>query len=366
MTGCTPLPIAMLGNQSMYEYQDIQIVHLELTSKCNLSCPQCQRNECGGKPNPLLPLGELSLSDCHKIFPAEFLQQLKLIYVCGVYGDGILAHDCLEIFKYFRSENPSLKLQLHTHGSARPVGWWRELASALGEYGNVIFGIDGLEDTNHLYRRGSNWNRVMENAHAFIESGGIAYWQFIAFKHNEHQIESARTLSENMGFKKFTLLNSNRRFFDGSNFMPTKSLGVLKSDGTFDYDIRPTSESDPEYANDFKSLTSKEDYLENTPITCKVQKELNITITFEGLVYPCCWLSSHKYDAGMRSREDIQRLIGSCENIDATRKPISDIVVWFAQIPDLWKPGPSRLKICSRFCGEFLNKRPSKSLELHV
>ena len=49
----------------------------------------------------------------------------------------------------------------------------------------AIFSIDGLSDTTYLYRRRTNFEKIMENAEAYI-FGGIARWDFIVFKHNEH------------------------------------------------------------------------------------------------------------------------------------------------------------------------------------
>ena len=43
----------------------------------------------------------------------------------------------------------------------------------------------------------------MDNAKAFIDEGGIAEWQYLKFKHNEHQVEEARKMAEDIGFDKF-------------------------------------------------------------------------------------------------------------------------------------------------------------------
>ena len=56
----------------------------------------------------------------------------------------------------------------------------------------VVFGIDGLEDTSHIYRVNTSFKKVIENAEAFIKQGGLGTWQFIVFKHNVHQLESAK------------------------------------------------------------------------------------------------------------------------------------------------------------------------------
>ena len=34
----------------------------------------------------------------------------------------------------------------------------------------VIFSVDGLRDTNHLYRQGVNWDNVERNMQAFINA----------------------------------------------------------------------------------------------------------------------------------------------------------------------------------------------------
>ena len=61
----------------MYVYSRIRQVHLEITSRCNASCPMCPRNVNGGALNPNLPLTELSLSDVKTILPAAFVRQLS-------------------------------------------------------------------------------------------------------------------------------------------------------------------------------------------------------------------------------------------------------------------------------------------------
>ena len=48
--------------------EKIKAIHLEITDKCNASCPQCARNKLGGAVNPFLPNHELSLQDIKKIF----------------------------------------------------------------------------------------------------------------------------------------------------------------------------------------------------------------------------------------------------------------------------------------------------------
>ena len=144
----------------MYRYQDINTVHLEITQKCQAACPMCDRNMNGGADNPHITNAELSIQDCKRIFKPEFISQLKTMFMCGNLGDPIVAKDTLEVFKYFRQHNPNMWLSMNTNAGAKSTQWWEELAYVFGRMGAVIFSVDGLRDTNHLYRQNVNWDNV--------------------------------------------------------------------------------------------------------------------------------------------------------------------------------------------------------------
>ena len=58
---------------NLYNYEDVRVVHLELTEKCQATCPMCDRNVMGGADNPNLGLHELTVSDIQKILPVAEL-----------------------------------------------------------------------------------------------------------------------------------------------------------------------------------------------------------------------------------------------------------------------------------------------------
>ena len=134
----------------MYRYEEIRTIHLEVTQNCQAACPMCDRNMNGEGVNPHINLDELTLADCKKIFSPKFIKQLNTMYMCGNLGDPIVAKDTLEIFEYFRSNNPNIWLSMNTNAGARDKDWWKELAKIYGRMGAVIFSVDGLEDTNHM------------------------------------------------------------------------------------------------------------------------------------------------------------------------------------------------------------------------
>jgi sulfatase maturation enzyme AslB (radical SAM superfamily) len=131
--------------------------------------------------------------------------------MCGNYGDPAAAPECIEIFKYFRQVNNSIRLCMHTNGGLRNTSWWRELGSVLSEFGDECYiGIDGLKDTNHIYRVNTDFDKIMKNASAFIAAGGKAHWEFLVFEYNEHQVEEARRIASDMGFVGFRTKVSHR------------------------------------------------------------------------------------------------------------------------------------------------------------
>ena len=63
----------------MFKLENIKQIHLEITDRCNASCPQCARNILGGKENPHLSQTELSLEDIKKIIEPIEKNQIDLV-----------------------------------------------------------------------------------------------------------------------------------------------------------------------------------------------------------------------------------------------------------------------------------------------
>ena len=149
----------------------VTTVHLELTDKCQAQCPMCARNYHGGPTRPFIKNGDMSIDDFKKWFPKSFLGQLQNFYSCGNYGDPAFARDCLEIYSYVRECNPNTRLALHTNGGMRNPEWWAKLAKVIGtvSHSTVVFAVDGFKGKHELYRRNTNFDKVIENMKAYID-----------------------------------------------------------------------------------------------------------------------------------------------------------------------------------------------------
>lgn len=266
----------------MFAFSQLEIIQVEITNRCQASCPMCLRNIHGGIENPLLKLTDWNLFDFKEIFSKQVLTQIRLVEFCGVFGDPILNNDLIEMCRYLK-ENSNVAVQIKTNGSARSTSWWKSLAEALPTNHVVEFAIDGLENTHSLYRIGTDFSTILRNAQEFISAGGTAHWMFIKFKHNENEVDLARNLSNQIGFKSFTVKNS-KRF--------GKQFPVLDRQGNVSYYIEPPSASN---IRPVEFLDLKDYKQWNGGIDCYVLSNKEIYIDAHGHVFPCCLIASFLY-----------------------------------------------------------------------
>ena len=217
----------------------------------------------------------------------------------------------------------------------------------------VVFALDGLADTHHLYRVGTRFEDIIDNAKAFILAGGIAEWVFIKFKHNEHQVKQAQLMAEELGFHHFTLKNSSR-------FILEPNVKVVDRKGNTTHYVEPATDVPLKFI-DKKIINSYKTIVSNSVIDCKAKHEKEIYIDAYGEVLPCCWLASVPYsyinqDDALEVRTEMasqhQKLVNSLGNINAFTKSIKDIIesneyqtAWDAY----WTT--NKLITCARTCG---------------
>jgi len=266
----------------MFAFKDLSQVQVEITNRCQASCPMCLRNIHGGIENPLLKTNDWTLAQFKNIFNADVLAQVKHVNFCGDFGDPILNNDLIGMCQYLK-DHGAASVHICTNGSARNTAWWKSLAQALPINHKIEFAIDGLADTHRLYRVGTDYNMIIRNATAFIESGGNASWMYIKFKHNEHQIDIARNTAMTLGFKSFDVKTS-KRF--------GKQFPVLDKDGAVTHYIEQPVSSNikpVEFADlkDYKSW--------KIGVSCFTLDSKELYIDAHGHLLPCCLIASFLY-----------------------------------------------------------------------
>lgn len=273
----------------MFNFSQLNQIQIEITNRCQASCPMCLRNIHGGIDNDLLSLNDWTIEGFKEVFNSTVLNQINKLHFCGDFGDPIMNNDLISMCQYIKTNKPSLYVSITTNGSARSVSWWKDLANSLPNNHKVEFGIDGLSDTHSIHRIGTNFTKIIDNAKAFISSGGKAEWMFIRFKHNEHQINEAHDLATNLGFASFTIKNSKR--FE-------KPFPVLNKEGNISHYIEQPTLSPIKFFSkeDYKSYKSWSD------IECFALNVKEVYIDCHYTVIPCCLMGSFlytKYDSSV-------------------------------------------------------------------
>ena len=243
--------------------------HVEPTSKCTLECPLCSRTWFYETFKKRL-LHEINID--HLV---DFVGPGASIGFCGNNGDPIYHSKFLELCR--RLKNNKCKLFITTNGSAKTTKWWIELSQILDKNDTITFSIDGLEDTNHLYRKNAKWQSIMEAVKCMNERTCTLVWKFIVFKHNQHQIKKAESFSKKIGFDNFRLEHSDR-WLNNRDLMPDEKF--------VDTSYKQSQEilNNPNFTT---SMSAK------CMINGKPQK--NLYIDAEGDFYPCCWMGSYHY-----------------------------------------------------------------------
>lgn len=258
---------------------NIEWLHVEPTTRCNAWCSSCMRNNNGyGLTNFILE--DLSPKRLHDV--VESLPKLKTVQFSGNLGDPCASKIIDKQLEVIRDRD--LMLQLHTNGSLRTKEWWKKLAVMFGESLTVWFAIDGLQDTHHIYRQGTDWNKIIENAKSFIDQGGNAVWQFVPFAHNEHQIKECLKLSQKLGFKRFELVKNARYTKTALHYRTGETL-----------DIRPWSQHETQWQRKGQILNKNTGKIKSHTVKrndCMHLALKSIFLNASGVLTPCCYLAN--------------------------------------------------------------------------
>jgi MoaA/NifB/PqqE/SkfB family radical SAM enzyme len=378
-----------------------KFLHVELSTFCNAACPLCPRfYESTDVVRPDINLTQITLDKFKQYFPEEYLRQTDRILFCGTMGDPIMAKDCFKIFQHIWQVKKNCWQVVHTNGGTRDTTFWTDMGKLFHhENMSVVFSIDGLEDTNHIYRRKVDWNTLMDNVQTFINAGGNAVWDYLVFGHNEHQIEEARELSKKLGFTEFRVKRAIG--FENHVYNALIPKPVFDKNGILQYKLFPSSLL--EYQNStvpielvdrtfdnmdlaelyeakelkyFPSVKKKIDQFKNeqSDQLGQYESELNnreikcnshfsdyseVYVNAEGIMFPCCFVGT-RFDGYYAQFIDIQlksKIGNRISELDLNLRNITEIIesgVLDEIFTDSWKKESIRdgkMAMCSETCG---------------
>lgn len=257
-----------------YDTNTIGKIQIELTNYCNAACPLCVRDEIDTSK---LNNKNISLENLRSWLDPYDWSNLEHISMAGSVDEPVLNPQFIEILEYFLKINDQLTISISTNGGGRSTSFWKKLGdiSKKTKRIEIIFGIDGLKETNHMYRKNVSWKRLQNNFRAYINNGGAAVWQFIVFEHNKHQVENAQEIAKKEGFKRFKLRESSRQDKKGikaARYFSKNSTNQIKVDKK---SHRVVCAAKPYNSNDYFHPTLA-----------------NLYINHQGLCFPCCFFDN--------------------------------------------------------------------------
>jgi|TARA_R110002074_G_scaffold166722_2_gene327487 MoaA/NifB/PqqE/SkfB family radical SAM enzyme len=259
---------------------NIRKLQIDLSSYCNAKCGACIRNVYGHKTQPGLKLAHFDVNLWNRLF-AEDLSGIKIekLSLNGNWGDACMHPDLPEMIKTMSKYQPKMLINIATNGSMHTPDWWKKLGMSVSKNPNIVdFAVDGLEDTHSIYRRGTDFNKIMANMKAFIDGGGYASWVMTEFDHNCHQVDEAIERAMAIGVGEFTLRPSH-----GSDML-------IRSD-TEEYIITTNKCSGKKVVKTFYEQELVSIFTDKNDTTCPWHNEGEIQIDPWGYVHPCCHIS---------------------------------------------------------------------------
>jgi len=296
-----------------------KIIHFEPTSMCNAACPMCARNIHG--EGCVVSVADLSFDD-YKKHVNKHIQHLEKVFFCGSVGDPCADINLLDKIKWIKEMNSNIVVGINTNGSIRNPKWWTECGNLLtGIYDYVVFAIDGLEDTNHIYRVGVQFQKIMENAKAYIDAGASAHWDMLVFDHNKHQVEQCKELAKTMGFTWFRSKETDRwDQYQFDHLKPAKEINEV-------------------------------DYHSIDRIHCERNIEQSTYVDYKGQEFPCCHIAEMFYNVTQKE-----------SHLDIRQHTPSELMTQYQKRLDDHNP----FYVCKRSCGATGGKRSQWKQEIQL
>lgn len=210
---------------------------------CNLRCPLCPT----GNGDLDRSKGMLRLADYQVIL--DKISPYAVEVSLHNWGEPLLNKDIFDITR--ATTRRGIATNMSSNLSLDQPGLGEKIVESGLEY--LIVSLDGTtQDVYEKYRVRGDIGLVLHNMREVVEAKRrlksktpVLEWQFIVFKHNEHQMEDARRMSRELGVDKLRFRSPGLQYSKmgnvewGEKWMPTNPAywelhpGVLRKQGYF-------------------------------------------------------------------------------------------------------------------------------------
>ena len=340
--------------------QDIRWLQVEITSLCQAGCIDCNR----WRPQD----DKWVLNGVHPHFNKYYdydkfvdhinqFTNLKSLQFCGNVGDPMAHPRIADCVKAVLDVNDNCDIDISTNGAIGTLEQYSRIGQLCNDFNvSITFAIDGLEDTNHIYRRGVSWKDIMTRAKTFISSGGRAQWMWIDFPHSRHQINDAKKLAKDIGF---VLFETRQRFTQTEKFdneiIRQSTQPVIRSEFHSETP-QPIAELEQQYMESIEKFVI-ENYKVDPGCVSKSNKRFHHPcphLNVDGTLWPCCFTANGHYHINPAIRHwwnELDQKYGLHWN-NLNHHPLDDILntnFFMTDLEDSWQ---GKNLICYQQCGK--------------
>ena len=246
---------------------------VEPTTSCNLRCPQCP----SGLRSFTRETGSLELETYKTII--DQLYRTSGYITLYFQGEPYLNKNFNAIVNY------AFQKKMYTATSSNAHYFTKENAENVIKSGldRLIISIDGIDqETYSKYRIGGSIDKVIKGTQALVEAKKNLksktphiIWQFIVFRHNEHQLEDIKKMAAEVDVDELSIKTAQIYEFETGN------------------DLIPTNENYSRYQKDENGYRFKNKLLNHC---WKLWS--SCVFTWNGQVVPCCFDKDAHYQLG--------------------------------------------------------------------
>ncbi len=246
---------------------------VEPTTSCNLRCPQCP----SGLRSFTRETGSLELETYKTII--DQLYRTSGYITLYFQGEPYLNKNFNAIVNY------AYQKKMYTATSSNAHYFNKENAESVIKSGldRLIISIDGIDqETYSKYRIGGSIDKVIKGTQALVEAKKNLksktphiIWQFIVFRHNEHQLEDIKKMADEVDVDELSIKTAQIYEFETGN------------------DLIPSNENYSRYKKDENGYRFKNKLLNHC---WKLWS--SCVFTWNGQVVPCCFDKDAHYQLG--------------------------------------------------------------------
>lgn len=260
---------------------------IDIGNFCNLKCPLCPTGtNCQDRKKKFMTFADYKI-----IF--DKIKDYAFVVNLYNWGEPFLNKDVFKIIKYTKENSVGVLLSTNLNHMADEM-----IDKIINlKLDKMVLSIDGAsQETYGEYRRGGNFNKVIENLRKIVKrkkelnsNYPRIVWQYLINKKNEQDIKKAKMIAKELGIK--------------INFLYMRTSQLIRKKGW-----KLNKKLNEEWISEnFKGSPKEASSTINTKGPCLYPFK-QLYVNPEGTTSPCCALYDEKTDFGNLLKEDLKGL----------------------------------------------------------